>query len=117
MTDWCPTQNGQITGYVPEYNCGNDEKWLRIPVNDIIPDYVIVDGRVILLGAPPPKWTGGILQVIGLYGYAQAQALAWLFAAEASHKGEQVEVRVVSFEVHYEIKARKLEEQEKCHNE
>ena len=110
MTDWCPTQNGQITGYVPEYKKG--EKWLRIPVNDI-PNYVIDDGRVILLGAPPPKWNWGILKTIGLYGYEQAQALAWLFAAEASNKGEHVEVRVVSFVVHYEIKARKLEESEK----
>src|SRR3990172_6588637 len=110
MTDWCPNQNGQTTGYVPEYKKG--EKLLRIPVKDI-PDYVIVDGIVISLGAPPPKWNWGILKTIGLYGYAQAQALAWLFAAEASHKGEQVEVRVVPFEIHYEIKSRKLEESEK----
>ena len=110
MTDWCPNQNGQTTGYVPEYN--NGEKWLQIPVVDI-PGYIIQDGRLVMVGAQSPKWNGGILKTIGLCGYAQAQALAWLFAAEASHRGEQVEVRVVPFEVHYEIKARKLEESEK----
>lgn len=96
MNDWCPTQNGTFTAYDPEWFDG--EKWRQIPTE---PNKN---------GVPSPRRNGGIISTIGLFGKAQAEALAWSYAAVAAAKGHDVKVRAQPYEVVYDIKARKLDE-------
>ena len=105
MTDtdakqWCPTMRGTMTGYEPEWLDPRDKEWHRVPM-------VTVDSGQ---GVPQPMALGGITQTIGLFGHAQAQALAWTFAAYAAEVGKDIEVKIVAYEITYEIKARKMEE-------
>ena len=97
MSEWCPTQAGQMYGYEPEFREGNGE-WKLVPVVKVI------GGN----GVNQPLLFGGITDAIGLYGYAQAQALAWKFAADMASIGKSIEVRVVDYEIHYDIKAKKV---------
>lgn len=91
---WCPTQTGKYTAYYPEWLDG--EKWVQIHV---------VNSKV---GVPPPAWGGGINSTIRLFGYAQAQALAWSYAAAVESEGKEIKVRVQAYDVRYEIKAKKI---------
>ncbi len=92
---WCPTQGGEYTAYVPEYLEG--EVWKRIPI-----EYSKV-------GIPQPLESGHINSVIGLFGYEQAQALMWKYAAYASATIiKHPKVRLQMYEVHYDIKAKKI---------
>jgi len=95
MPRWCPTQGGTFTAYDPEYLDGDE--WREVPT---------VRGTN---GFPAPRRNGGITSTIGLFGHAQAQALAWGYAALAAGEGEEVKVRVQPYEVVYDIKARKKE--------
>lgn len=94
--DYCPTQGGTFHAYEPEFR--NGDKWERIQTN-----------RVWHGGIPAPLFTGGIANTIGLQGYAQAMAIAWGFAAEADAAGREITVRVVKYEVIYDIKAKRIE--------
>ena len=102
VCEWCPTQGGQYTAYYPEFKFPDESEWERIPV-------AIANG--ITKGVPFPVCMGGINKTIALYGYEQAMALAWGFAAEAASNRDElkVDVRVQAYEVHYEIKARKID--------
>ena len=94
--DWCPTQAGTYRAYVPEYLDG--EKWREVQT---------IRG---VGGVPQPLCYGGINQTVGLFGHAQAWALAWAAAAAMAAEGCEPKVRVVPYEVRYDIKARRLEE-------
>lgn len=97
---WLPTIGGNMFGYIPEYR-KHDNKWERIPTT------AILGGT----GVPYPRWNGGILQTILLYGHAQAKALAWLYKAACAANGDIfIEVRVAEFEVMYDIKTRRTDE-------
>jgi hypothetical protein len=75
------------------------EKWKSIEVDrHSYPRGARVDG------IPFPVMFGGILMEAWLLGEAQAQALAWEFAANyaATHYND-IEVRIISFDVKYSI--------------
>ncbi len=99
---WCPTQGGQYTAYYPEFRHPDDPEWTRIPVK-------IAEG--ITGGVPSPIDFGGINSVLTLFGYEQAMALAWHFSAHvmATLGEKSVKVRVQAYEVHYNIKAKKID--------
>jgi transposase InsO family protein len=61
------------------------------------------------VGAPMPKCMGGVTAFIGLLGEAQANAIMWQAQAFAESKGERFKLRVVEYQVVYDIKARKVE--------
>jgi len=103
--DWGPTMTGNTSAYEPEYRQryfldGEERftKWARVPTVDTADQ-----------GVPPPLALGGVFRTIGLFGYEQAHALAWHAAAFAAAQGDRVEVRVVAYELHYEIKAKRLD--------
>jgi hypothetical protein len=105
---WCPTQSGNTTAYEPQFREGAYAKgkavwgdWEHIPINKNFSP-----GK----GVPYPLCMGGVFATVGLYGYEQAQALAWIFAAQAKAEGAMMETRVVAYELKYDIKARKLPE-------
>lgn len=92
---WCPTQSGKTIAYKPEYKDKHD-KWCNVPT---VPSNH---------GVPADKNRVHVIENLGLLTYAQAQTLAWGFAAMvAANEGEDVEVRVQEYVVVYEIKARK----------
>lgn len=93
--NWCPTQGGTFTGYLPEAYNMKDDEWVEIPIH---PSEA---------GIPFPRRNGGVLQQIFLCGHAQAQALAWGFAAQGEKEGKTIKVRIQPYEVVYDIKARK----------
>jgi len=98
IKNWCPTRSGTYTAYEPQWFDGTE--WKRIPtatVND-------------LSGIPYPLMCGGITLELGLFGYEQAQTLAWAAAATMAAQGKTIQVRAQEFEVHYELKARAVEE-------
>lgn len=98
--EWCPSQAGKITGYIPEFRETETGFWTRIPTHDSKDP----------VGVPSPLLFGGILNTIGLYGYPQAMALAWTYSASAASVGTHIEVRVVTYDVFYDIKARHRED-------
>jgi hypothetical protein len=93
--EWCPTQAGTFPAYKPEWFNEESGKWQAIEV------------RRSERGIPYPLYCGGIAMTIGLCGHAQAQAVAWSFAAQAMAEGKEIQVRVQPYEVAYDIKARK----------
>jgi len=101
---WCPTQGGSLTGYYPEYLDRADGTWKNIPIScEPKPN------PMGYISVPWPSFCGGVLQTVYLYGYEQAQAMAWFHAACEAGRGNYVpEVRVQAYEINYEIKARKI---------
>lgn len=95
--DYCPTQGGVFTAYVPEYFDGKE--WKRIPTQNAP------------VGVPLPLMNRGVMDAINLFGYEQAQAIAWSYAAfsVSSYDMRKTEVRVQAYEVFYDIKARKID--------
>lgn len=95
--DYCPTQGGVFTAYVPEFFDGKE--WKRIPT--VYSPF----------GIPEPLMNGGVMRTLMLMGYEQAQAIAWQYAAVsvASYDMRKIEVRVQAYEVLYDIKARKID--------
>lgn len=102
--DWFPTASGTTTAYEAEYRrrywLEGEERWIKwahVPSRDV----------PLASGIPYPLCSGGVFQTIGLHGHEQAQALAWCYAASAAAAGERVEVRVVTYELKYDIKAKR----------
>lgn len=98
---WFPTRGGTYTAYEPEYEDKNGN-WHRVPTVDLPEPYSS-------LGVPQPRYCGGISHEIGLFGRAQAWALAWAYAASAEATGKEIKVRVAQYDVRYDIKAKRLE--------
>lgn len=98
IPEYCPTQSGVFTAYMPEYLDG--EEWKGVPT-------IKVENG---LGIPAPLMFEGILSTIGLFGYEQAQSIAWGYAAisVSSYAMKKVEIRVQAYEVSFEIKAKKI---------
>ena len=101
---YCQTQGGTYRAYLPEYFDSVAEEWKPIPLSKHAKK---TEG----IHVPQPYDFGGINNTISLYGYNQAKAFAHMFAAihdsEFSLK-KALNVRIQPYEVHYEIKARKL---------
>jgi hypothetical protein len=70
------------------------------------------NGQEVRWGIPFPHIGAGVLETIYMFGYEQAQALAWSWAASAESCGATVEVRVKHFRLHYDIKAYAVVEEE-----
>ena len=103
--EWVPNMSGKMRGFEPEYRYDTFEsadgptftKWKKVPwTREAFP----------VIGQPYPRLFGGVLDTIGLLGKAQANAIAWSFAAQQDAIGKEVEVRVVEYEIEYSIKAR-----------
>lgn len=94
---WCPTRQGTYTAYEPQWL--NKETWQRIPTTN-------APG-----GVPQPLLCGGVNAELFLFGYEQAQALAWTFSALAAAEGKHIEVRAQPFEVIYDLKARAIDDE------
>lgn len=92
LAEPCPTRGGSGPLYQPQFqNC--DGKWLDIKTKRSAP------------GIPAPLLHGGIAQEVGLYGYEQAMALAWQYAAcAAASDGIAPPVRALKYRMTYEIK-------------
>ena len=101
MTDlkpeYCPTQSGTFSAYRPEYKNKKAQKWESIPIKHT--------GR----GLPYPRQFGGVMSTIFLFGYAQAKAFMWSWSALAEGVGRNIDVRIVEYEVSYDIKAKVIE--------
>jgi hypothetical protein len=92
-----------MLGYRPEYRLDTFEssdgpsftKWKEIPWDIGVAPY----------GHPYPRLFGGVLQTCGLLGPAQAQAIAWAYAAqvEGTTGAKEIEVRIIEYEVKYDI--------------
>jgi len=95
--EWCPTRSVKTRGYKAQVK--NEEKWSDLAVNDSI------DGA----GIPYPRLNGGILYELGLQGFAQANAVAWDYAAKMALHGRDVDVRVQEYEIEASMKARAKE--------
>jgi hypothetical protein len=96
---WCPTQAGKYTAYAPQWLDG--EEWKRIPTERAV------------RGVPQPALCGGINHELGLFGHAQAMALAWAFAALYAAEGRTIDVRAQPYEIVYDLKARAIDEAER----
>jgi len=97
---WVPTIGGKTIGYIPEYKSSGDAEWLRIPTETRLNE-----------GIPYPYCEGGIFRTVHLYGYAQAQALAWTYKAICEANGNPfIEIRVADYDVVFDIKARRIDE-------
>lgn len=97
--EWCPSCRGTFTAYRAEWSL-DGVKWEEVSTNT----------RSDTSGVPYPRFNGGICMVIGLLGFEQANAIAWGFSAQAaSQGGDRIEVRVQSYEVLYDLKARKYD--------
>lgn len=97
MNEWCPSRQGTYTAYEPEYKAENG-KWIRVPV--------VQEPN----GIPHPLANAGISSELGLFGREQAWALAWHFSAHvAATSFVPAEIRVAQYEVHYDMKAKRLE--------
>lgn len=102
-------QTGTVDGYRPEFKDPLTEKWKAIHFKN---EHVVHGG--IVAGIPYPALCGGVLQEVYLCGHAQAQTLAWGFAAnyEAVH-AVSIEVRIVRYKVKYTIEYEPAETNDK----
>lgn len=125
-TKYFPTQAGTFLGYEPQWRhkqpYGSLNKqlapkvkggdiWTKVPFTIFRGQFHIElpDGTVVSVGVPFPRASAGILETIFMCGWEQANALAWDYAAHAAAIGAAIEVRVVDYEIKYDIKARQLE--------
>lgn len=95
--DWCPAMRGTYRAYMPQWLDG--ATWRDVQIE-----------HAVVGGVPQPKSCGGINHTIGLFGHAQAVALAWMWAATAAAEGRRIEVRAQPYEVVYDIRARAVED-------
>lgn len=93
--EYSSTTAGSTAGFAPEWHDG--DSWVR------------VETRRGLQGVPSPLFEGGLLATVGLMGYAQANAIAWMFKAHADAEGEKIEIRVQEYEVTFDIRTKKME--------
>ena len=98
----CPTQAGSITGYEVQVKRDNRE-WGPANMLKVSREN----------GVPLPACHGGILDTLGLLGYAQANSLAWMIKAVAAAEIKNVDVRIVPFDISYETKAWAKEDEAK----
>jgi hypothetical protein len=54
-------------------------------------------------GIPWPEFFGSVQKTIGLYGYEQAHALAWAFAASAAYGMDNLDLRVKVYRIRFDI--------------
>jgi len=95
--EWRPTIAGSLSGFMPQYREKKDKEWHNVPLG--------LDHN----GVPPPFLMGGVLETMGFYGHAQAQALAWWYCAfreSKESKGPHVKVRLKEYEIAFDLKAR-----------
>ena len=102
---YCPTQNGTFLGYGIEFR---PEMGLDIHEVEYEWKPVLVKHNPVK-GIPFPDMYGGILKTIWLFGHSQANALRYDLQAAAESHGKYFETRLVTYEIKYDIKARKLE--------
>ena len=95
--EWFPTQGGTYIAYVPQWYING--KWEDVPCGRT------KEGQI---GVPQPLLNGGINSTLGLYGYDQAWALAYLAAADAAAAGKKVDIRLQKYEVKYDLEARQV---------
>jgi hypothetical protein len=108
-----PTQAGTMSAFRPQWRHSREwgkalnervgfkggADWTDVPVT-IIRGGVIAElpnGQEVRWGIPFPHIGAGVLETIYMFGYEQAQALAWSWAASAESCGATVEVRVKHF--------------------
>lgn len=119
-----PSQRGTMTAFVPQwknsetwgaalnkrlgYDDGKD--WTNIHVTTFRGGVALQlpDGREIPVGIPFPRFFPGILESIHMFGYEQAHALAWCFAAQAGAVGGAIEIRVKEYRLDYSIATEEL---------
>lgn len=92
-------QSGTTKGYRPQYREIKTGEWKNI-------DYKIghLPRGSEAAGIAFPIVDGGVLETAWLLGKAQANAVAWIFAADwAAMNFREIEVRVVEYEVKYSI--------------
>ena len=82
------SQCGITYGYQPMWKDG--EEWMIVPT--------VKNNN----GIPYPLYDGGLIEHTGLYGEAQAQTLAWGYAATAASLGPTIEVKVRQLKITYE---------------
>ena len=95
-TEYCPTRAGKYTAYVAEF-FDDDGIWRPVRVAKAVN------------GVPGPLADAALNYAIGLQGFEQAWAIAWLHAAARAAEGIDVQVRLAQYEVQYDIKAKRLE--------
>ena len=96
----CPTAGGSFPAYAPEWRLMRREgagwtDWERVPTKNL---------PSLSDGIPAPAFTGDIGTAVGLYGYAQAWALAWWFVAMTERDGRTLDVRLHRYTVEYSVK-------------
>ena len=99
--EWCPSINGTCQAYMPQFYDLERKAWRDVPTAE--------SGR---FGVPFPIGQGLLFQHMGLFGYEQAWALAWSYAAWSASQGVAPKVRVQKYEFVYDIKARRTENAE-----
>lgn len=96
-SEFCPQMEGSYDAYEAEY-FADDGYWRPIPIS-----------RNTQFGVPGPKHNGHLNCAIGLQGFEQAWALAWLYAAQRAAEGIEVRVQVAQYSVQYDLKAKRLD--------
>lgn len=96
-TEALPTRGGTYSAWQPEYQgeptSTTPDGWFCVPTQR---------GEN---GIPGSPYNDGVNVTIGLFSFAQANALAWMHAAAIEAKtGRHPAVRVVEYSVHYDIK-------------
>jgi len=100
--EWTPARSGSYTAFEPQFWDKDKRKWRPVSLKR--------PHRWEPSGVPQPLLCGGINMELGLCGYDQAMALAHWFAAEAAAEGVNIDVRVQEYDVQYDLKARRCEE-------
>ena len=88
--------HGTFTAYQPMYFTAAKQKWIHISVRHSPTTHAG--------GVKFPLCFGGIMQEVYLYGEAQANALAWGYAAECDAlNGFAPDVKIVPFKVKFDL--------------
>lgn len=96
-TEALPTRGGTYSAWQPEYQGEptgtTPDGWFRVPTERAEH------------GIPGSPFNDGLNVTIGMCSFAQANALAWMYAAAIEAKtGRHPAVRVTEYRVHYDIK-------------
>ena len=98
----CPSMQGTDVGYTVEYHDPERKPaWRPLPIMRTPPG----------IGVPPPAFIGPIFQMLGLLGFAQANAIAW--QAKCDGKFKHSRIRIVPHEVTFDLMALKKEKKSK----
>ena len=96
----CPTQGGSFVGYEVQVKRINGQ-WGPAKIAES-------DSREAI---PLPRMHRGILDTLFLLGYEQAMCIAWMIKAVGASEIKRVDVRIVPFDIVYDTKAYKKEEE------